>query len=610
MEKDQLSRKLAVILHADVVGSTSLVQKDEALAHQRIRSVFNGFSETIGSYGGLTREIRGDALVAQFERASDAVSASLKFQKLNAELNLDLKDQIRPELRIGISLGEVIVADNTMTGEGVVLAQRLEQLAEPGGIVVQGTVSETVPTRMPFQFESLGEQLLKGFDNPVRAFSASLRHGEEFPKPDAKEASQIEKEHDPHVQSKLSLKSYEALIGGPIELPDIPSIAVLPFQNMSADPEQEYFADGISEDIITSLSRRSKLFVIARNSSFAYKGHAVDVRQIGRELGVSHVLEGSVRRGGNRIRVTAQLVETQNGNHLWAESYDRNLDDIFAVQDEITRRIVVELSVNLVAGEIDRLFAAGTTNVEAWELTNKACMLVDSLVTDNLKIAEPLLKRALDLDGNYAAAWIELGWVYWEESGKTWGLEPDQSWQLAFDAANKAIELEPSNPHGYGLLGHVYMSHGEMNLALEMSAKSIELAPGDSYSLAFRGDILIEAGRVDEGIGALRKAIRLCPFPPAWFLYSLGIGFHINGENDLALSAIEQSIEREPGAFIPLLWLTSVLLEMGRGDEAKAIARNAISMEPEFSTEKWASKFSQISHGRIKDNLLAAGFPK
>jgi len=237
-------------------------------------------------------------------------------------------------------------------------------------------------------------------------------------------------------------------------------------------------------------------------------------------------------------------------------------------------------------------------------------MLVDSLVPDNLKIAKPLLKRALDLDGNYAAAWIELGWVYWEESRKTWGLEPDQSWQLAFDAANKAIELEPSNPHGYGLLSHVYMSHGEMDLALEMSAKSIELAPGDSYSLAFRGDILIEAGRVDEGIGALRKAIRLCPFPPAWFLFTLGIGFHINGENDLALSAIEQSIERDPGAFIPLLWLASVLLEMGRGDEAKAIARNAISMEPEFSTEKWASKFSPMSHGRIKDNLLAAGFPK
>jgi len=610
MEKDRLNRKLAVILHADVVGSTSLVQQNETLAHERIQAAFSSFSQTIIAYGGITHEIRGDALVAEFNRASDAVPAAIGFQTLNEESNSVLNDDIQPQLRIGISLGEVIVADNTLTGTGVVLAQRLEQLAEPGGVVVQGSVSETVPIRMPFDFESMGEQMLKGFEQPVRAFSVVLQPGELLPAPEAKEPPQTGGASDPQVQSRLSLESWEALIGEPLELPDMPSIAVLPFQNMSADPEQEYFADGISEDITTSLSRRSKLFVIARNSSFAYKGHSVDVRQIGRELGVSHVLEGSVRKAGNRIRVTAQLVETQNGNHLWAESYDRYLDDIFAVQDEITRSIVVELSVNLIAGEIDRLYAAGTSNVEAWDLVNKACVLVDSQTPSEVKTAGRLLKRALDLDGNYAAAWIELGWVYWNDAGNSWKLESQQSWQLAFDAANKAIELEPGNPHGYGLLGHVYMSHGEVDLALEMSAKAIDLAPGDSYSLAMRGDILIEAGRIDEGISALRKAIRLCPFPPAWFLFLLGMGFHINSENDLALSAIEQSIKREPGAFIPTLWLASVYIETGRKDEAKAIAGKAISMEPDFSTEKWASKFSPMSHGRIKDNLLAAGFPK
>lgn len=609
MEKDQLTRKLAVILHADVIGSTSLVQKDEALAHQRIRFVFKNFSDTIDSYGGLTHEIRGDALVAQFERASDAISASLVFQRLNSQSNLNLEDQICPTLRIGISLGEVIVADGTMTGEGVVLAQRLEQLAEPGGIVVQGAVAETVPARMPFDFESLGEQKLKGFNNPVRAFSTRLQQGEEISSPVAKEVSQIEENNNPQIRLKLSPESFEAFVGEPLILPEIPSIAVLPFQNMCADPEQEYFADGMSEDIITALSGFAKLLVIARNSTFVYKGNAVDVRQVGRDLAVSHVLEGSIRKAGNLIRVTAQLVETQNGNHLWAERYDRNLDDIFAVQDEITRSIVLELSVNLGAGEIQREYAFGTNNVEAWELTRRALALVDSQVRDGLASARQLLERALDLDCNYVAAWVELGWVHFEESSRTWGPESKRFWKLAFDAANRAIDLEPTNSSVYGLLGHVYMSSGEIDQALEASKKSIELAPGNSYLLATRGDILIESGLVDEGISVLRRAIRLCPFPPAWFLFLIGMGFHLNGDNKLALSAIEKSIEREPGGFVPLLWLSSVLIELGMVDEAKKFTRDALSIEPEFSASKWASKFNPKSHGRIKDNLIVAGFP-
>jgi adenylate cyclase len=290
MERDQLSRKLAVILHADVVGSTSLVQKNEALAHKRIQTAFQKFSETIKTYGGIAREIRGDALVAEFDRASDAVAAALAYQILNSELNAAIDDDIQPNVRIGISLGEVIIADNTITGTGVILAQRLEQLANPGGVVVQGSVSETVPTRFPFNFESIGEQVLKGFDQQVRAFSVRLLPGEDVPMPELKASSSTVESNDSQESSKLSREFYETLIGERLELPDGPSIAVLPFQNISADPEQEYFADGISEDIITALSRVPDLIVIARNSTFVYKGRPVDVRQVGQELGVRHVL--------------------------------------------------------------------------------------------------------------------------------------------------------------------------------------------------------------------------------------------------------------------------------------------------------------------------------
>ncbi|RZV48634.1 MAG: adenylate/guanylate cyclase domain-containing protein, partial [Pseudomonadales bacterium] len=349
MEKDQLSRKLAVILHADVVGSTLLVQKNETLAHKRIQSAFRQFSETINSYGGVTRELRGDALVAEFDRASDAVTAALVFQGINGEINSKLDDGIQPYLRIGISLGEVIIADNTITGAGVVLAQRLEQLAKSGGVVVQGSVSETVPTRMPFDFESLGKQTLKGFVQPVRAYSVSLRTGEELPAADAGSIPGQARQDHSQESSKLSPESYEALMGERLEIPDKPSIAVLPFHNMSGDPDQKYFADGMSEDIITALSRVPDLIVIARNSTFVYKERAVDVRQVGQELGVSHVLEGSIRKAGDRIRITAQLVDTVDRNG--AAGVDVGIDegceahgrfhDIVQVETKLTKHLQV-----------------------------------------------------------------------------------------------------------------------------------------------------------------------------------------------------------------------------------------------------------------------------
>ena len=264
---DHPSRKLAVILHADVVDSTVLVQREESVAHERIQDTFRRFSETIRAYGGIARELRGDALVAEFARASDAVIAAIAYQIENTDFNARLEDDIQPQLRAGISLGEVIIADNTITGAGVVLAQRLEQLAEPGGVVVQGSVYETVPTRLPFEFASLGEQSLKGFDEPVRAFVVHLKSDEQLPGPESDAAP---------LKVGAGVDHQRA----PLELPDKPSIAVLPFTNMSTAPEQEYLSDGISEDIITALSKISKIFVVARNSTFTYKGRAVDVKQV------------------------------------------------------------------------------------------------------------------------------------------------------------------------------------------------------------------------------------------------------------------------------------------------------------------------------------------
>jgi len=346
------SRKLAVILHADVVGSTTLVQKDESLAHARIQAAFQRLAKTSEAYNGTAQEIRGDALVAEFSRASDAVCAALGFQAENADHNRKLPDNIRPELRVGVSLGEVVIGDGTITGAGVVLAQRLEQLAEPGGVVVQGSVSETVPIRLPFAFESLGEQILKGFEQPVRAFVVKLKSGEPLPAPESN-ADIVSQQSRPDEGS-----------GRPMfELPDKPSIAVLPFTNMSSDSEHEHFSDGITEDIITELSRFRELFVIASNSTFRFKGKDIDIAQIANRLGVQYMVEGSVRRSGKRVRITAQLVDALSGSEVWADRYDRDLDDIFVVQDEVVAAIAGALPGRVRHAELeraDRLVLSGT----------------------------------------------------------------------------------------------------------------------------------------------------------------------------------------------------------------------------------------------------------
>ena len=339
------SRKLAVLVHADVVGSTALVRANETLAHQRIQDTFRRFSETIISHGGTAHEIRGDALVAEFSKASDAVSAALAYQTASAVHNEELPDQVRPVIRVGIAMGEVVVADNTITGEGVVLSQRLEQLAEPGGVCIQGAAYETVPKRLPFDYESLGEQELKGFDEPVRAYAVTLKPGGKIPAP---ESTRAPAEAHP-------------------ELPGKPSIAVLPFTNMSGDPEQEYFSDGITEDIITELARFRSLFVIARHSSFTFRGQSPDLQSIGKKLGVQYIVEGSVRRAGERVRINAQLVEAATGNHIWAERYDRLLDDIFAVQDEVTRTIVAVLPGRLEGDYAERARRKPTASMTAYD---------------------------------------------------------------------------------------------------------------------------------------------------------------------------------------------------------------------------------------------------
>lgn len=592
---DHPSRKLAVILHADVVGSTTLVRRNETLAHERIQDMFRRFSEAISNHGGIAHEIRGDALVAEFSRASDAVGASLAFQAANSINNEQLSDDIRPMLRIGIAMGEVVVADNTVTGEGVVLAQRLEQLAEPGGVGIQGAAYETIPKRLPFDYESIGERQVKGFDEPVRVYAVTLKPGGVIP--------------EPETPAQL-----EAVA---LDLPEKPSIAVLPFTNMSSDSEQEYFSDGISEDIITALSKVSSLRVVARTSTFTYKGKDVDIKQVARDQGVRYVLEGSVRKAMNRVRVTAQLIDATTGHHIWAERYDRELNNVFAVQDELMREIVVALDVELRDGEQARMWSSGTKNVEAWECVRLAAPIITrSGVERDLLQGRKLLERAIELDPNYAMAWVMFGWFYQNYADVAGGENDAVKRQTALtsmlECTQKAIEIDPSCADAYSVMALYHMERKEFEKAIASAEKSIELAPSNADNLGEAAMVMIKSGKPHRGLELVRRRMRVCPLYPAAALRSLAAAYRFTGDGELAVDTFRESLKRESGYLSPHVNLSSVLGELGRIDEAKEAAREVLRLAPDFSISKYMQGLSYRKPEdllRVENGLRRAGLP-
>jgi adenylate cyclase len=510
MQTDQLSRKLAVILHADVVDSTVLVRQDETIAHQRIHDAFQRFSETIKTHNGVAREIRGDALIAEFSRASDAVAASLEFQAENEVYLQDFPDQIRPVLRIGIAMGEVIVADNTVTGEGIVLAQRLEQLAESGGICIQGAAYETIPRRLPFKFENLGDRELKGFEEPVRVYA-------------------VKQQSQSHAQTQQKVTTtYYA---------DKPSIAVLPLNNMSGDPEQEYFSDGITEDIITELSRFPILYVIARHSSFAFKGEKIDIKEVAEKLSVQYVVEGSVRRVGNRARITAQLIDAETGKHIWGERYDRELDDIFAVQDEVTRAIVATIAAQLGKTVSENAARKTTNSIKSYEYLLQANRHYYRFNPDDNIVAAQLYQKAIERDPQFSRAYAGLANTYTTDYFLGW-LRTKNALQNGLENAQKALELDSNDALAriilaWALIGNSQWEDAEIELDRVLASK-----PGDADILAESGNGLKAVGRLEVGIALLEEAICLNPLFPDTYQRWLGQAYYRAGRYQEAINTL------------------------------------------------------------------------
>ncbi len=590
--EDHLPRKLAAIFYADVVGYSRLTGEDEDATHRRLSEYLDLVSSSIDQHQGKVVHYAGDAVLADFSTVTGALECATSIQNDLSNRNQDLPDERKVQFRIGINLGEVIEDRGDIYGNDVNIAARLESLADAGGVCISEAVRTAIGNKLSLAYEFMGEQSVKNIKDPIRVYQVRL-HSQDQPQQAAPEFHEF-------------------------EIPQKPSIAVLPFTNMSGDPEQEYFSDGITEDIITALSKINNLLVIARNSTFTYKGKSVDVRQVSREQGVRYVLEGSVRKAGNRVRVTAQLIDAITGHHIWAERYDRELEDIFAVQDDIMREIVVALDVQLNEGEQARDWSSGTTNVKAWE-----CVLLGSYNAvysanpDTKLQAKALLEKAVDLDPSYAIAWVMLGWIYQQyadvASVASDANSPETALASMLDCANKALAADPYCADAYGLMAMYHLELKEFDQAEEMAEKAISLAPNNAQNLGEVSMVLNKTGHPKQALELKKRAMRCCPMYRPGFLRGLGLSYYLLGELDQAIKAFKQSIARESEYLSAHTNLASIFGELGRLEDAEEPVREILRLAPKFSIKAYMAGLSfrdpQVLT-RMEDGLRKAGLPE
>jgi adenylate cyclase len=517
--------------------------------------------------------------LAEFPSVLNAVECAVAIQRTMVERNAAVEPERHMEFRIGVNLGDVIYDNDRIFGDGVNVAARLEGIAEPGGICVSGKVHDEIRARIGLDYEDLGPKQLKNIAEPVRVYGIRL---DRAPKRTV------------------------------LALPDKPSIAVLPFQNMSGDPEQEFFSDGMTEDLITDLSKVSALFVIARNSSFSYKGRAVKVQEIGRDLGVRFVLEGSVRKAGNRVRITAQLIDAGSGGHLWAERFDRDLTDIFSTQDEVVEKIVGALAVTLTRGEEQRLRRRDTDNVDAYECWLRARNLLGRGTRESIAQAKAMHRRAIEIDQNFAAPHAGLALASISDYASGWASDPAQALDEAERWARRAVELNDQAPVSHMALGAVLLWRRDYEGALAASSRMMALDPNFAQGYAASGLGLTYAGRAAEALEPLAMAMRLDPHYPAMLLHFLAQANFSLGKYEIAAQQLVERIARNPGTDASRMFLASCYGHLGRAEEARAAWTELLKVNPDFSVMQRARVLPYKDAGdfqRIAEGLAKAALP-
>jgi adenylate cyclase len=599
LTEERVERRLAAILCADVVEYSRLMGADEEKTLAVLKSHRRELIDPlIDQHRGRIFKTTGDGMLIEFASVVDAVRCAVVVQKGMEDRNTNLPERERIRFRIGINLGDVMVDEGDMFGDGVNVAARIEALAAPGEICVSASVREQIGEKLPIGFADFGEHSVKNIARPVRVY-------------------RVEKAIEPLAGGADDRGTPSAALpedGPSAALPeDGPSVAVLPFANMSGDAEQEYFVDGIVEDIITGLSRIKWLHVIARNSTFVYKGRAVDVKQVGRELGVRYILEGSLRKAVNRVRLTAQLVEAASGRHVWAERYDRALDDIFAVQDEITLSVVGYIEPNLRQAEIERAKRKRPDSLDAYDLYLRALPYAMVFMPGDADKALPLLRQSLELEPGFAAAHAAAAWCH-EQRYLRGGLDPaDKAAALAH--ARAALEAGADDAGTLATAGFVIgLVDHDYDTAMNAIDRGLALTPSSALALSLGSVILGHAGRTAEAIDYAERALRWCPLDRTVNVpyVGLGIAHCAAGDWEAAIPACGKCEQANPRFSLPYFLRAAALSQLGRIEEAKVPAQRGLQLEPGFTV----SGFVRAHTGRaeiwepIGDALRRLGLPE
>jgi len=603
MPTNEFRRRLTAILSADVEGYSRLMRDDEDETIRTITAYRTAIAKLVEQYRGRVVDSPGDNILSEFGSSVDAVNCAVEVQRELAERNAELPENRRMQFRIGVNSGDVVEEGERIYGDGVNIAARIESLAEGGGICISGTVYDSIEGKLGLEFENLGEHEVKNIDKPIRVYRILS-----YPGAAAHRVVNAKRTVERTWRNILLAIAAVLILGGgtlavwnfylrppPVEvvteaemafpLPDKPSIAVLPFVNVSSDPEQDYIADGITEQIIATLARNPYLFVIASNSTFTYKGKPVKVQQVSRELGVRYVLEGSVQKSGDMIRITAQLIDATTGKHIWAKTYDRDLKDIFALQDEIAIEILKATRGKLLRmGDQSRI--KGTKNVEAYLKLLKAMPLV-SMNEKNNRLAQQLYEQSIALDPEFAEPYAYLGISYCSQAMNGWGHSFGKDLKKAFELSQKAIDLDPNLCSPYVTLGWYYLLQGKHDEAVAEGEKAVALLPSSAFANFQLGAFLAYADRPEEAISVAQNALRLNPFPNDWQLWFLGAAYSMAGRDEEALAYYKEAQERNPDNIWSYSAQASIYGNLGRVEEARVAAKELLRLNPKFSLERY-----------------------
>ncbi len=626
MTSQEVKRKLTAILSADVKGYSRLMGEDEKGTVRTLNAYKEAMTRLIQDHQGRVVDAPGDNVLAEFGSVVDAVECAVEIQKELKTRNAELPENRRMEFRIGINLGDVIEEEGKLFGDGVNIAARLESLSEAGSICISGTAYDHVKNKLNLGYKYLGEQTVKNILEPVRVYKVLME-------PEAAGKVIGEKKVKPGQWQRVVIGLVAAVIvviatvaiwrlylrptTPPVEvaskekmafpLPDKPSIAVLPFVNMSGDPKEEYFSDGLTEQIITGLSKIDKLFVIARNSTFVYKGKAVKIQKVAEDLGVRYVLEGSVQKSGDRVRITAQLIDALTGHHIWSEQYDRKLKDIFALQDEITMRIMRGARVELTEGEQARVWMrkGRTDNLQAFEKNLQGQTFFRRGTKQDNDTARQIFEEAIALDPNFIWPYVNLGMTHWMDARNGWSEIPAKSLQMAFELTQKALAMDDSIDIGHSLLGGIYLVKRQYDEALAEAERAVALNPNGADAYFFLAGIVGALGRWDENVLYIKKSIRLNPVPHIGYYWFLGRAYFMMGQYDEAIVALRKALQMGPDFLPAHTYLAACYSSLGRDPEARAAAKEVLRIDPRFTVESHAKMLLYKNKADIEREVAA-----